>query len=152
MSVKQGSAPAVPSITNKIEPGQPSRKSEPPAMTAKNEEPIASTQSTPSPPARNVAAEPTRPRTDPAAKPPIRSGWVIQVGAYPAEEDAKQRLTDVKSKAAKILAGTDPFTETVDKAGTTYYRARFAGFDKEKAEAACKYLKRNDVDCVIVKN
>ena len=31
-------------------------------------------------------------------------------------------------------------------------RARFAGLDKEKAEAACKYLKRNDVDCVTIKN
>ena len=41
-----------------------------------------------------------------------------------------------------MLAGTDPYTETVLKGGTTYYRARFAGFDQDKAEAACKYLKR----------
>ena len=34
------------------------------------------------------------------------------------------------------------------KGGTTYYRARFAGFDQDKAEAACKYLKRNDVECI----
>ena len=33
-----------------------------------------------------------------AAKPPVRSGWIIQVGAYPAEEDAKQRLSTVQSK------------------------------------------------------
>jgi D-alanyl-D-alanine carboxypeptidase len=77
---------------------------------------------------------------------------VIQVGAYPAEQEAKQRLSTVQSKAAKMLSGADPFTETVEKDGTTYYRARFAGFEKETAEAACKYLKRNDVDCVIAKN
>jgi len=58
----------------------------------------------------------------------------------------------VQSKAAKILSGADPFTETFDKGGTTYYRARFAGLDKDKAEAACKYLKRNDVECVTIKN
>ena len=29
--------------------------------------------------------------------------------------------------------------------------ARFAGLDKEKAEAACKYLNRNDVECVTMK-
>jgi len=82
----------------------------------------------------------------------MRSGWMIQVGAYPAEEEAKQRLSAVKSKASKILNGADPFTETVDKGGTTYYRARFAGLDKDKAEAACKYLKKNDVECVTIKN
>jgi D-alanyl-D-alanine carboxypeptidase len=85
-------------------------------------------------------------------QPQVRSGWMIQVGAYQAEQEAKQRLTAVQSKAAKVLSGADPFTETVDKGGTTYYRARFAGLDKDKAEAACKYLKRNDVECVAIKN
>jgi D-alanyl-D-alanine carboxypeptidase len=92
------------------------------------------------------------PAAAPAAKPPVRSGWIIQVGAYPAEQDAKQRLSTVQSKAAKLVAGADPYTETVLKGGTTYYRARFAGFDQDKAEAACKFLKRNDVECVTVKN
>jgi D-alanyl-D-alanine carboxypeptidase len=82
----------------------------------------------------------------------MRNGWIIQVGAYHAEQEAKQRLTAAQSKASKILTGADPFTETIDKGGTTYYRARFAGFDRDKAEAACKYLKRNDFDCVTLKN
>jgi len=101
-------------------------------------------------PVRSAALEP--PPAPPPAKPVMRSGWMIQVGAYPAEEEAKQRLSAVKSKASKILNGADPFTETVDKGGTTYYRARFAGLDKDKAEAACKYLKKNDVECVTIKN
>ena len=67
-------------------------------------------------------------------------------------EALRQRLSTVKSKAASLLAAADPFTESVDKGGTTYYRARFAGLDKDKAEAACKYLKRNDVECVTIKN
>ncbi len=107
-------------------------------------------------PARSAALEPPTPAVVPAppppAKPQVRSGWMIQVGAYPAEQEAKQRLSAVQSKASKILSGADPFTETVDKGGTTYYRARFAGLDKDKAEAACKYLKRNDVECVTIKN
>ena len=101
-------------------------------------------------PVRSAALEP--PPAPPPAKAVMRSGWMIQVGAYPAEEEAKQRLSAVKSKASKILNGADPFTETVDKGGTTYYRARFAGLDKDKAEAACKYLKKNDVECVTIKN
>ena len=102
-----------------------------------------------------VPAKPTQRSTEAAsaapAKPQVRSGWVIQVGAFQAEEEAKQRLSKVQSKASKVLDGADPFTESVDKGGTTYYRARFAGLDKEKAEAACKYLKRNDVECVTTK-
>jgi D-alanyl-D-alanine carboxypeptidase len=108
---------------------------------------------------RTVAVEPP-PAPAPAAPPPsaapakqhVRSGWMIQVGAYPAEQDAKQRLSAVQSKASKVLTGADPFTETVDKGGTTLYRARFAGLDKDQAEAACKYLKRDGVDCVPIKN
>ena len=87
-----------------------------------------------------------------AAKPQARSGWMIQVGAFQAEQEARQRLSAVQSKASKMLDGADPFTETVDKGGTTLYRARFAGLDKDKAEAACKYLKKNDVECVTIKN
>ncbi len=92
------------------------------------------------------------PASSPASKPQVRSGWMIQVGAFPAEEAAKQQLSSVQSKASKMLTGSDAFTESVERSGTTYYRARFAGLDKDKAEAACKYLKRNDVDCVAIKN
>jgi D-alanyl-D-alanine carboxypeptidase len=101
-------------------------------------------------PARSAALEPAP--APAAAKPQVHSGWMIQVGAFQAEQEAKQRLTAVQSKASKVLNGADPFTESVDKGGTTFYRARFAGLDKDKAEAACKYLKRNDVDCVTIKN
>jgi D-alanyl-D-alanine carboxypeptidase len=86
------------------------------------------------------------------SKPHARSGWMIQVGAYHAEQEAKQRLSAVQSKASKMLTGADPVMETFDKGGTTFYRARFAGLDKDKAEAACKYLKRNDVECVTIKD
>jgi D-alanyl-D-alanine carboxypeptidase len=97
----------------------------------------------PAPAAKTAAA---------AAKPQHRPGWMIQVGAYPAEQAAKERLSAVQSKASKILTGAEAFTETVDKGGTTLYRARFAGLDKDSAEAACKYLKKNDVECVPIKN
>ncbi len=82
----------------------------------------------------------------------IHSGWMIQVGAYPGEQEAKQRLSTVKSKAPRLLASADAFTETVSKGDKTLYRARFAGLDKDQAEAACKYLKRNDVDCMTLRN
>ncbi|MGE5779953.1 MAG: SPOR domain-containing protein, partial [Hyphomicrobiales bacterium] len=105
--------------------------------------PAAAPAMLPAPAAKTAAA---------AAKPQHRPGWMIQVGAYPAEQAAKERLSAVQSKASKMLTGAEAFTETVDKGGTTLYRARFAGLDKDTAEAACKYLKKNDVECVPIKN
>ena len=105
-------------------------------------------------PAQVAAAEPAPAptRAAPAAKPQHRSGWIIQVGAFPGEQEAKKRLASAQTKAAKLLTKAEAFTETVEKGGTTLYRARFAGLDKDSAEAACKHLKRNDVECVTVKN
>jgi D-alanyl-D-alanine carboxypeptidase len=79
-------------------------------------------------------------------------GWVIQIGAYPAEDEAKQHLTAAQAKVRDRLAAADPFTERVLKGDKAYYRARFAGFDKATAEATCKQLKRNDFDCITVRN
>jgi D-alanyl-D-alanine carboxypeptidase len=92
------------------------------------------------------------PAAAPAAKPLPRGGWFIQVGAYPDEDEAKRRLGTVKIKALRLLSDAEPFTEPTVKDGTTYYRARFAGLNKDQAEAVCSYLKRNDVECVAMKN
>ena len=51
-----------------------------------------------------------------------------------------------------MLGHADPFTEAVLKGDKTFYRARFAGLQKNEAEAICKQLKRNDIDCMTVKN
>ena len=80
-----------------------------------------------------------------------RGGWAIQIGAYEAETEAKQKLTAAKSKATGILGKADPYTERTTKGEKTYYRARFAGFDRDQAEAACKQLKRSDMACMALK-
>jgi D-alanyl-D-alanine carboxypeptidase len=82
---------------------------------------------------------------------PVRSGWIIQVGAFEAEGEAKQKLSAVQAKAS-ILSRADPFTEPVVKGDKTLYRARFAGLQKNEAEAVCRQLKRNDIDCMTIKN
>src|SRR5262249_13777377 len=162
-------APASVAAAAKPEPPAPpvaAAKPEPPAPTpvAKVEPPPPAPAAKPEPvpvsapvAAKLEPATPTAPtaKFEPAAsaaKPQTHSGWMIQVGAYQAEQEAKQRLAAIQAKAAKVLGGADPFTETVEKGGATYWRARFAGLDKDKAEAACKYLKRNDVECVTIKN
>lgn len=103
-------------------------------------------------PAQRVAAVAPAPAAAPApAKPVVRSGWIIQVGAYDAESEARQRL-DLARGAVKQLGKADPFTEPVAKGDKTMYRARFAGLAKDDAEAACKALKRNDISCFTIKN
>jgi D-alanyl-D-alanine carboxypeptidase len=169
VAAKPEPAPSAPPVAAKIEAPLPAlvtaNKPEVPALSfaavaAKAEPAVPLPMPSPraaasaAAPARvAAAAEPTpAPARAPAAKPQPRSGWMIQVGAYPGEQEAKKRLSAVQGKAAKMLTRAEAFTETVEKGGTTLYRARFAGLDKDSAEAACKYLKRNDVECVTIKN
>jgi len=87
---------------------------------------------------------------EPAAKP--RGPYLIQVGAFDNESDAKQRLEAARTKASNLLASADPFTEKVAKGDKPLYRARFAGLDRPQAEAACKNLKRSEIPCFLLKN
>jgi D-alanyl-D-alanine carboxypeptidase len=87
-----------------------------------------------------------------AAKHAARGGWLIQVGAFEVEQEAKERLSSAQSRAKDLLGAADPFTERVVKGDKSLYRARFAGLDKEGAEAACRALKRNDIACISLKN
>ena len=88
------------------------------------------------------------------ARPQIRArgGWLIQIGAFEGEDEAKQHLSAAQIKAPAMLAAADAFTERVQKGDKALYRARFAGFDKATAEATCKQLKRSDIDCMAVRN
>ena len=148
-------APFPPPIAAKIEAPLPAlvtaSKPDVPAP-ALSFAPIAAKAEPAAAPVAAAEPAPAPTRAAPAAKPQHRSGWIIQVGAFPGEQEAKKRLASAQTKAAKLLTKAEAFTETVEKGGTTLYRARFAGLDKDSAEAACKYLKKNDVECVTVKN
>ena len=86
---------------------------------------------------------------EPVAK---RGGWLIQVGAFDDEKDAKQRLELAQSKAKDLLGRAEPFTEKMTKGDKAMFRARFAGLEKDRAEVACKQLKRNEIPCMVLKN
>jgi D-alanyl-D-alanine carboxypeptidase len=83
----------------------------------------------------------------------VRTGWIVQVGALESESEAKQRIDLARTKATALLSKADPFTETiVSKDNRTLYRARFAGLDRDSAEAVCRTLKRADISCMTVRN
>lgn len=79
------------------------------------------------------------------------AGWVVQVASAGSEAEARNVLAKVGSQAGSALAGAMPFTETFDKGGTRFYRARFGGFaSKTAAWNACSALKKKSVDCYAV--
>ena len=110
--------------------------------------------------ARDLISETIRATTPPesaarlggSSAPPVHSGWIIQVGAFDAEREARERLNAVQAKLGQKLKHAKPFTEAVVTGDKTFYRARFAGMQEDEAEAICQQLKRDDISCMIVKN
>ncbi|WP_280177365.1 serine hydrolase [Blastochloris tepida] len=111
-----------------------------------------------------ASAQPTRPASIQVASaqmaapavPPVRhagrSEWMIQIGAFPAESQARDKLREAQNRNKGLLGNADPFTEKVVKGSTALYRARFAGFDEERAHEACRVLKKSDFACMPLRN
>jgi D-alanyl-D-alanine carboxypeptidase len=99
---------------------------------------------------------PARPQSQPqnnGSKPTaVHTGWIVQVGALDSEDEAQQRIEAARSQARGLLSKADPFTESVAKGDHKLFRARFAGLDRDQAEAVCKALKRADISCMTVRN
>ncbi|HEY3032817.1 MAG TPA: SPOR domain-containing protein, partial [Bradyrhizobium sp.] len=89
-----------------------------------------------------------------AIKPAVtHTGWIVQVGALESESEARQRIEAARNQARGLLAKADPFTEpVVAKGDRKLFRARFAGLDRDQAEAVCRTLKRSDISCIAVRN
>ncbi|HLG81095.1 MAG TPA: serine hydrolase [Bradyrhizobium sp.] len=100
-----------------------------------------------------AAAQPAAAQNAASGKMAVHTGWIVQVGALESESEAQQRIEAARNGAHGLLAKADPFTEpVVAKGDRKLYRARFAGLDRDQAEAVCKALKRSDISCITVKN
>jgi len=76
------------------------------------------------------------------------TGWVVQIASSPSQNDAFSALVRTGKEASGVLGGANAFIEEFNNKGTTYYRARFGGFDsKDHAWKACNALKRQKIDC-----
>src|SRR5262249_7026336 len=82
---------------------------------------------------------------------PSQGGWMVQVGAFDQEDEAKQRLSLARARAGNLLGHANPLTERATKGDKTIFRARFTGLDRDQAEAVCKILKQNDLACLPLK-
>jgi D-alanyl-D-alanine carboxypeptidase len=105
-------------------------------------------------PTPRAQPQPSAVQQNGATKPvAAHTGWIIQVGALETEGEARQRLEAARSQARGLLAKADPFTEpVVAKGEKKLFRARFAGLDRDQAEAVCRTLKRSDISCITVRN
>jgi D-alanyl-D-alanine carboxypeptidase len=99
-------------------------------------------------------AQPQSVQQNGAVKPAgAHTGWIIQVGALESENEARLRIEAARNQARGLLAKADSFTETVVAKGEKkLFRARFAGLDRDQAEAVCRTLKRSDISCITVRN
>lgn len=98
-------------------------------------------------------AQPQAVQQNGAVKPVVsHTGWIIQVGALETENEARERLDAARGRARGMLGKADPFTEPVAKGDKKLYRARFAGLDRDQAEAVCRTLKRSDMSCITIRN
>jgi D-alanyl-D-alanine carboxypeptidase len=112
-------------------------------------------------PAEGDISEPALPlrasltSSDPLPKPSARKvqydgAYHVQVGAYMSQDEAENRLGMVQQRAMALLDGHLPFTASFMKGDKEWYRARFAGFSKADAQAACAALKKMSLDCVVM--
>jgi D-alanyl-D-alanine carboxypeptidase len=100
-----------------------------------------------------ASADPTaRIQPQAPAKPSTHTGWIVQVGALESEGEAQQRIEAARNSARGLLNKADPFTEVVAKENRKLFRARFAGLERDQAEAVCRTLRRADISCMTVHN
>jgi D-alanyl-D-alanine carboxypeptidase len=122
---------------------------------------LPATSAPPAPASQAMAYAAPAPRAQPqtvqqnvAIKPAAaHTGWIVQVGALESEGEARARIEAARGQARGLLAKAEPFTEpVVAKGDRKLYRARFAGLDRDQAEAVCRTLKRSDISCITVRN
>jgi D-alanyl-D-alanine carboxypeptidase len=129
----------------------------------------AATASAPQPPApqpvavASAAPQPLPAAAQPAAQAPqtmppvaavkVHTGWIVQVGALETEAEAQARIDAARNSSRGLLTKADSFTEpVVAKDNRKLFRARFAGLERDQAEAVCRTLRRSDIACMAVRN
>jgi len=81
---------------------------------------------------------------------PSNSDWIIQIGVFAVEHEARNTVNAVRANLGEKLKDAIPVVERVVMADKSLYRARFAGMQREQAAAICRQLKRNDIPCMYI--
>jgi D-alanyl-D-alanine carboxypeptidase len=81
---------------------------------------------------------------------PLPGPFHIQIGAYPSEEEARQKLSVAMGLGKTVLLGHAAGAVTYNAPNHIWYRARFAGFDRSAADKTCLTLKAKKLDCIVM--
>jgi len=76
--------------------------------------------------------------------------YAVQIGAYSSIDDAQRALSNVQDRAGRLLAGVSSVTNPAMKNGHQIFRARFTGFNANRAASTCNALRRQAVDCFVM--
>jgi len=100
---------------------------------------------------------PTKPDTAVASADPTETApsattghWAVQVGAYRRQEPAYEAARMAIEKVPSLLGDGIIKIVPLKKKKHTLYRARIAGFDKGRADTACRTLEREGMACLVV--
>jgi D-alanyl-D-alanine carboxypeptidase len=74
----------------------------------------------------------------------------VQIGAYGSINEAQRALSDVQGRASQLLSGIASVTHPAMKDGHQVFRARFTGFNADRAAKTCTELRRQAVDCFVM--
>jgi D-alanyl-D-alanine carboxypeptidase len=76
--------------------------------------------------------------------------YEVQIGAYGTIAEAQRALTSAQDRAPRLLTGATSVTHPVMKNGHQLFRARFAGFDADRATSTCTELRRKGLHCFVM--
>lgn len=74
--------------------------------------------------------------------------WKIQVGAFVASNHAESQLKRVRRVLGPQLSGAEAHTESVERNGKKFYRARFANLSEPQAYELCDKLRNVTPNCL----
>jgi D-alanyl-D-alanine carboxypeptidase len=116
--------------------------------------PAATASAAQAPPPQSIAVASAGPQAlPPSAAMKVHTGWIVQVGALETEAEAQARIDAARNSSRGLLTRADSFTEPViAKDNRKLFRARFAGLERDQAEAVCRTLRRSDIACMAVRN
>jgi cell division septation protein DedD len=79
-------------------------------------------------------------------------GFVVQLGALRAQEDADKEWARLKKANADVLGALESDIMKVDIPGKgTFFRLRAGPLDEPGAKAACEELTKRKVGCIVAK-
>lgn len=72
--------------------------------------------------------------------------YIIQVGSFPSQSDAKAHLARINTRFSSLLNGDGQ----IEKAGKGRFRARFSGYSQTEAKQVCRSLSAKGERCLVI--